>query len=233
MIENRLLQNKKCVNSTCLRTNSVIDFFKFLKCTNLFILEDDGPIGQAPSTPAPKPPASSKPALPFKPATPAKPTNALGLVNPFPGMDPMKSLALRENKAKMGPKLEQLLANGNGRKQSVPTVPTVTGVNAPRKGSEPVVSTTHLLQARFNKQVSVDSGTDQLATLVSGSDALTDPYHPRRRKQPAEVLLTAHYRLCRLKLRPLRSHQVHPCRVTRSLHLQARQGLLEEQVQFL
>ena len=147
----------------------------------MFISEDDGPIGQAPSTPAPKPPASSKPALPFKPATPAKPTNALGLVNPFPGMDPMKTLALRENKAKMGPKLEQLLANG--RKQSVPTVPAVPAANAPRKGSEPVVSTTHLLQARFNKQVSVDSGTDQLATPRVGIGRPDRPLPP----PPAEA----------------------------------------------
>ena len=152
-----------------------------LKCSNLFISEDDGPIGQAPSTPAPKPPASSKQALPFKPATPAKPTNALGLVNPFPGMDPMKTLALRENKAKMGPKLEQLLANG--RKQSVPTVPAVSAANAPRKGSEPVVSTTHLLQARFNKQVSVDNGTDQLATPRVGVGRPDRPLPP----PPAEA----------------------------------------------
>ena len=144
----------------------------------MFISEDDAPIGQAPSTPAPKPPVSSKPALPFKPATPAKPTNALGLVNPFPGMDPMKSLALRENKAKMTPKLEQLLANGNGRKQSVPTVPTVTGVNAPRKGSEPVVSTTQLLQSRFNKQNSMDTRTDQLAASPTPRVGVGRPDRP-------------------------------------------------------
>ena len=125
----------------------------------MFILEDE-PIGP-PSIPAPKPPTSSKPALPFKPETPAKPTVALGLVNPFPGMDPMKSSALRENKAKMAPKLEQLFSNG--RKQSVPAVTTTPGVSVPRKGSEPVVSTTHFQQDRFNKQQSLDSGTDQIA----------------------------------------------------------------------
>ena len=74
--------------------------------------------------------------------------------------------------------------------------------------------------------------SQRLLPLGSGSVALTDPCHPRRLKQPAEVLRTAPYRLYRRKVRQLYSHQAHPCKVTQSLRLLVGQGLLQEQVQF-